>query len=186
VHHFSLAYVPHNTYLYYFHPGDWSLKFPFVSTSPVTGGPSGYLGNWSEAICGIAVSFPFVWIALALPLAWRAAPNEWRLRAILGSLTVFYLAMSLAILSYYVATVRYMADFAPTLGLLALCGWLGLERWATRRGWNKVVTSLASTLCVATAIAGILVTFDYHGRLLQRISPEKWDGIRHFFSHLGL
>jgi len=186
VHHFSLAYIPHNTYLYYFHPGAWSLKFPFVSTLPVTGGPAGFLGNWSEAICGIGVTFPFVWLALALPLTWRAGAGDWRLRAFMGSLAMFYVALCLAILSYFVAAERYMADFAPALGLLALCGWLGLERWAVRVGGNRIAAPIAVTACVVTAVAGIFVSFDYHGGLLRRISPQDWDALKQFFSRLGL
>lgn len=60
VRHFSATYIPHNAYLYYLHPGQWSGTFPFVAVAPVAGGPPGYLGNWSEAVCGLAVTFPFI------------------------------------------------------------------------------------------------------------------------------
>jgi hypothetical protein len=186
MHHFSPAYIPHNLFLYYFHPASWSLKFPFVAAAPVTGGPQGYLGNWSEAICGIAVTFPFVWMALALPLTWRAAAQDPRLRAILGSLAAFYLAVSVTILSYFVATERYMADFAPALGLLALIGWLELERRAARAGWTKLVLPLFVLASLSSAVAGIFVSFDYHGQLLHRISPQSWDRMNDWFSGHGL
>lgn len=186
VRHFSPAYVAHNAYLYYFHPGAWSLRFPFVATSPVAGGPPGYLGNWSEAICGLAVTFPFVWMALALPLALRTGDEEGKLRGIVGSIASFYLVMCLVVLGYFVATERYLADFAPALGLLALCGWLGLERWAGRVGRGGTVLSLTAAACVATAIGGILVSFDYHGGMLRTLSPAVWEGMRGFFSRFGL
>lgn len=37
--HFSLAYIPHNLFLYYFHSAKWSFKFPFVSALPNSGDP---------------------------------------------------------------------------------------------------------------------------------------------------
>jgi hypothetical protein len=184
--YFSLAYVPHNAYTYFFHPGIWSLKFPFVSSLPVPGGPSGYLGGWAEAICGLGVTFPYVWMVLALPLAMRAGPNGWRLRATIESLLAFCAVMCLAILSFYCATVRYLADFAPTLGLAAACGWLGLERWAKEAHWTKVVTPLTVLACAATAVAGVLVSFDYHRGMLQRLSPGQWESMRDFFARFGL
>jgi hypothetical protein len=182
MHHFSATYIPHNFFLYYFHSGSWSLRFPFVSVAPVAGGPQGYLGNWSEAICGIAVTFPFVWMVLALPLTWQLLANEPQLRAMLGSVAAFFLAASVAILSYFVAAERYMADFAPALGLLALFGWLGLEREAARAGWAKAVIPLYVLACLLSAIAGIFVSFDYHGGLLHIISPESWDEMNNWFS----
>ncbi len=186
MHHFSWAYIPHNLYLYYFHPAYWSLKFPFVSALPNTGGPAGYLGNWSEAICGLAVTFPFVWIALALPFTRRVESNDWRLQSIIGSVTGFFVAMCLAILSYFVATERYMADFAPSLGLIAVCGWLGLEQWAVRAGCEKITGFLLSIVCFASAVAGVFVSFDYHVELLHMIDPQSWDKMKEFFSRFGL
>lgn len=186
MHHFSASYIPHNLYQYFFHPGDWFPRFPFVSVLPVGGGPPGYLGGWSEAICGLAVTFPFVWASLALPLVLREAEVDWRFRSFVGSVTGFFAVMCLVILTYFVATERYMADFAPSLGLLSLFGWLGLERWAHRKGWSALVGPAGAVLGVATALAGILVSFDYHGGLLRAISPSVWEGMRGFFGRLGL
>src|ERR1019366_4021703 len=67
--HFRFAYLPHNLYSYYLHLPDWMHGFPFVSATAVRGGPAGYLGGWNEPVCGLAVTFPFLWLALALPLA---------------------------------------------------------------------------------------------------------------------
>jgi hypothetical protein len=186
VRHFSATYILHNFFLYFLHPGSWSLKFPFVATAPVTDGPPGYLGNWSEAVCGIAVTFPFVWTVLALPVTWHASAKEPRLRAMLGSLAAFFLAGCVAILSYFVAAERYMADFAPALGLLALFGWLGLEQGAARTKWAKLVLPMFVLACLSSAVAGIFVSFDYHGQLLHKISPESWDKMNDWFSRLGL
>ena len=182
VRHFSPTYILHNLYVYFLHPGEWTWKFPFVAVAPVTGGPPGYLGNWSEAVCGLAVTFPVVWLALAAPLAGRAPGADWRLRAVLGSIAAYFLAMALAILSFVVATERYMADFAPSLGLLALLGWLGLDRWARDRGWPRIVVPVGAAACLVTAVAGMAVSLDYHGGALRALRPDVWNALQHFFS----
>lgn len=94
--------------------------------------------------------------------------------------------MSLAILAYFVATERYLADFAPSLALLSLLGWLGLDQWAVRRGWARTVVPAGAVAAVATAVAGILVSLDYHGGALRTLRPDVWDALRHFFSRHGM
>lgn len=185
-HHFSITYIPHNAYLYYLHSGSWSWKFPFVSTAPVDGGPLGYLGNWSEAICGLAVTFPFIWMTLALPLTLRAPNSSWKLRAIIFSVAAFYIMMCSVVLTYFVATERYLADFAPALGLLALCAWLGIEAWSRRIGHGASVIAPTALLCLASAVAGVFVSFDYHGGMLHTLSPAVWDNMKAAFSRYGL
>jgi hypothetical protein len=184
--HFSATYIPHNFYQYFLHPGNWTWRFPFVEVTPVTGGPAGYLGNWSEAIAGIAVTFPFIWFALFVPLVDSAGGRDWRLRAVVGAVLVYCLVNCLVILSYFVATERYMADFAPSLVMLALFGWAGLEASAARSAPARIATSVtALAACLATAAAGILVSFDYHGGMLHTLSPQKWDELRAFFARWG-
>jgi len=185
--HFSISYIPHNFYLYYIHPGSWSRKFPFVSASPVAGGAPGYLGNWSEAIFGLGTTFPFVWIAFALPLMWYSASRaDWRVRVMIGSVILYYLAICLAILMYFITTERYLADFAPSLGLLAVCGWLGLEQWAQLIRWNKIINPIVATACIITITAGILVSFEYHNGMLRELSPQVWNNMARFFARMGL
>jgi hypothetical protein len=186
MHHFSFTYIPHNFFLYFFHPGTWSFKFPFVSTAPVAGGPPGYLGNWSEAICGLGVTFPYVWMALALPLALRKGDRPWRLRCTVYSIAAYCSALCLVVLLYFVATERYLADFAPTLGLLALCAWLGIEEWSRRFRWGRAVRAVAVLGGLASAVAGVFVSFDYHGRMLHTLSPAVWDNLKTAFSRFGL
>jgi hypothetical protein len=101
-------------------------------------------------------------------------------------MAAFFLVMGLAIVSYFVATERYMADFAPTLGLIALCGWLGLERSAVSAGWNRIVGPSVAVICLLTVVAGIFVSFDYHGELLRTIYPQSWDEMERFFARFGL
>ena len=113
--HFNFSYAAHNAYIYFCHPGSWSSAFPFVKASSVTGGPSGYLGTWVEPICGLFVTFPFLWGMFAIPLAWKGrAPEEVApLRAMLLAIMIFFLTVITLYLTFYCATPRYMTDFTP-------------------------------------------------------------------------
>jgi hypothetical protein len=187
--HFSVRYLAHNIYIYYFHPPDWTKEFPFLAASAVRGGPEGYLGGWNEAICGIGITFPFLWLAFVLPLFWQtvpAAPHEAPLRASLIAILFLHLAMAGAVLTYFVATPRYLADFTPTLALLAACGWLGLERWSKGQRFSGIVASLSAVSCLVTVIAGVLVSADYHNRSLRSLSPHDWQNIEKVFQRLLL
>lgn len=180
--HFRFAYLPHNFYIYYLHLPDWTREFPFVSATAVRGGPEGYLGGWNEPVCGLAVTFPFLWLALTLPLAWRsrASAGSDSLRAMLIAIALFYCAMTAVIMGYFVATPRYLADFTPALGLLAAVGMLLLEQWAQRGGWRKFALPLTAAICLTTAIAGSLVSFDYNNRMTR----SRWASVENFFDSL--
>ncbi len=183
--HFSLRYAAHNAYIYFLHPGTWSAAFPFVAASSVIGGPPGYLGAWVERICGLAVTFPFLWGVVVLPLAWRgrAQDEAGPLRAMLVAIGLFFLTVLAFYLMFYCATPRYMADFTPALMLLAALAALGLERWAQERGWNAWIASLIAVAGLATVAAGLAVNFDYHNRSLSKLQPEIWARLERLFSN---
>lgn len=182
--HFSLSYAAHNAYIFFCHPGTWSGTFPFVKASSVAGGPPGYLGTWVEPICGLAVTFPFLWAAVALPLAWRGRAKEEAgpLRAMLAAVGLFFVTVVAFYLAFYCATPRYMADFAPALMLLAGFAALGMEQWAQqRRRWKIWAVSLIAVVGLGTITAGLAVNFDYHGRSLSKLQPETWARLEQFF-----
>jgi hypothetical protein len=173
--HFSARFIAPNAGVYFFQPAAWSWTFPFVLAPnvPATDLP-GYFGT--EEVCGIAVTFVFVWFALGLPLAGRGrAAGELRAwRATLLAIAGAFVPVALLLLGYFSTTARYQADFALTLGLLALCGLLALERSAGR-GWRRrAVVTLAAGAVVATVAMGVLVGFDYHGRAWSRNEPAQW------------
>ncbi len=122
------------------------------------------------------MTLPFLWLAFAAPLAWRrsAEGGTDRLRALILSVAGFCAAMLAVILGYFLATPRYSADFTPALALLAAFGCLGLERWAQRSGWTRVVAPALLATGLITATAGVLLSFDYHGQLLRRLQPQWW------------
>ncbi len=177
--HFSLTYMAHNAGIYFFHPAKWSTVFPYIEASGVRGGPSGYLGDWVEPIAGLAVSFPFLWLVLGTPLAaFRPAEREsGGLRAMVIVTATLASAIIGFFLCFYCATTRYMVEFAPALTLLAGFGWLGLERRARTAGRKMALVALVGlAVCVTavTAVTAVLLSFDYHNRFLQRLSPQLW------------
>ena len=182
--HFRFAYLAHNFSIYYLHLPEWTREFPFVSATAVTApGPAGYLGGWNEPICGLAVTLPFLWLALASPLAWRkqndgATWDRAPLRALLLSVAIFYGVMTAVILGYFVATPRYLADFTPALALLAAVGLLARERWATPSRTRNIALPFAAAACGVTALAGVLLSFDDH----QRATRPRWANVEKFFS----
>lgn len=182
--HFSFSYTAHNAYIFFCHPGAWSGTFPFVKASSVPGGPPGYLGVWVEPICGLAVTFPFLWGVLALPLAWRGRAKEEAgpLRAMLVAIALFFTTVVAFYFTFYCATPRYMADFTPSLMLLAAFAVLGIERWAQERRWKMLTAPLIAAAGLATAAAGLAVSFDYHGRSLSKMQPATWARLERFFS----
>jgi hypothetical protein len=183
--HFSPSYAAHNASIYLFHPGTWSTTFPFVKASSAPGGPPGYLSVWVEPICGLIVTFPFVWLAVALPLAWRGRPEPETgpLRAMLVGLALFFVTVIAFYCMFYCATTRYMAEFTPPLMLLAGFAALGIERWAQERtpGWRKAIVPTVAAMGIVTLVAGLAVNFDYHHRSLSKLQPELWGRMERFF-----
>lgn len=192
--HFSLRFFPHNVAVYFLQPLAWTWDFPFVFARGIPVDIPGYFGT--EEVSGLAVTFPFFWFGLALPLAWwRRSPAERSgLTASVLAIAGYTVPVAGLLLCYFSTTMRYQADFAAALALLALIGMLALERWihAPARapaaasvarattpasagfGRRFGIGALAGALCLATAGMGVLVSFDYHGRALRRDDPKLW------------
>jgi tetratricopeptide (TPR) repeat protein len=107
---------------------------------------------------GILMNVPLVWLALAVPLAWRGRSAETRsvLRWFLAAVVLLFAISALTLGLYYYASSRYEVDFLPTLVLLAVVGILGVEhtlapapesglggrpvwRGAVRLGWGLLL-----------------------------------------------
>jgi 4-amino-4-deoxy-L-arabinose transferase-like glycosyltransferase len=174
--HFALEYAPHNAWIYFLQPLRHTPEFPHVAAVAVRGGPRGYLGEWVEPIAGLLPTFPFLFAilgCLAWPITGPAADS--RLRVLTIAVAVAAAGTILFYLCFYCATPRYTAAFAPLLALLASLGALLLaERWAgsrLRTAWLAVFAVLA----LASITHGVLLGFDYHDRLLQRLRPDYWN-----------
>jgi tetratricopeptide (TPR) repeat protein len=126
--HFSLGYLWFNFRVYFLKSVGWSRHFPFVQSMTVPSLPPGHGGV--EKPFGILMNVPLVWLAVAVPLAWRGRSAETRsiLCGFIAAVALLFAISALTLGLYYFASSRYEVDFLPTLVLLAVVGILGLER----------------------------------------------------------
>jgi tetratricopeptide (TPR) repeat protein len=155
-HMLNLNYFWFNFRVYFLQPIHWISSFPFMEGIKVPPAPAGQLGV--EDPFGVLSNIPFVWLALAAPLAWqKRTPGEsLALRLFIAALAMFFGISALMICLYPGACVRYEVDFVPALVLLAVCGVLGLEctlatksrrRSAARWAWiTALIFSVAINL----------------------------------------
>ncbi|MDO8541973.1 MAG: hypothetical protein Q7S40_16165 [Opitutaceae bacterium] len=187
--HFSVRFLPHNFAVYFFQALGWQPEFPFANAQAIeVDDIPGYFGT--EEVSGLAATFPFYWFLLALPLAWwrRERDEAWRLSAVFAAVAGYALPVMAVVLCYFSTTMRYEADFAVALAVLALGGMLSLERWATGarsaagertpltpvRPGRWFVAAGAGVAGVVTVLVGVLVSFDYHGRPLAISAALTW------------
>jgi tetratricopeptide (TPR) repeat protein len=125
---FSLRYLWFNFRVYFLEPARWGGRFPFVHDIVAPPVPPGHGGV--EKAFGILTNVPLVWLALAVPLAWRGRPAEARsiLRGFLLAVALLFGICALTVSLFWCAISRYEVDFLPALLLLAVVGILGLER----------------------------------------------------------
>jgi tetratricopeptide (TPR) repeat protein len=197
---FSLRYLWFNFRVYFLEPARWSGRFPFVHEIAVPPLPAGYYGV--PLSFGILTNIPLVWLALAVPLAWRRRSSQEAsiLRWFIVAVALLFGICALTTGLFCYADIRYAVDFLPALLLLAVVGILGLERvladrpvWrrAARWGWGVLLGfSVAFNLLVSVvnyghagcALAGVL---EFEGRVPEaipifekalRISPDDAEG----------
>jgi hypothetical protein len=173
--HFSLRFLTHNFSVYFFQLLKWTAEFPFAFAHGVQiNHIPDYFGT--EEVSGLAVTYPILWCVLALPFAgWRRDPAEARrLWAALGTIAGYTVPVMILILCYFSTCARYQTDFAVGFGVLALVGLLAVERRVQRLAWRRVLSPVLVAAGMVTIGMGILLSFDYHGRSLQKNSPTTW------------
>lgn len=176
--HFSLRFLLHNFSVYFFQLLGWTFEFPFALARGIEiNHIPDYFGT--EEVAGLAVTFPFVWFVLALPLAWfrRDSVTARSLTATVGCVAAYAIPVMGLVMCYFSTTTRYQTDFAVVFALLALIGLLALERWAQIVKVRFVaggVRTLAAILVAITIVIGTLMSFDYHGRSLLVTAPKTW------------
>ena len=190
--HFSPRFFFHNLSVYFFQPLLWRAEFPFVFAQAIEiSHIPDYFGT--EEVCGKAVTFPFYWFLLTLPLAWlgRSATERRALGGAVGVVAAYALPVGILVNCYFSTTMRYQTDYAVALAVLALLGLLAAERALARLGRltaGATVTAFAGAVAV-TVVVGTLVTFDYHGRSTRGLATERWrelaDGTHDLLAELG-
>ncbi|HTS19668.1 MAG TPA: tetratricopeptide repeat protein [Verrucomicrobiae bacterium] len=145
---FSLRYLWFNFRVYFLEPARWSRRFPFVHDIRIPTLPAGH--GRVEGPFGVLTNIPLVWLALVVPLAWRDRSTEARsiLRGFLVAVALLFGISTLVLSLFFSASVRYEAEFLPTLVLLAVIGILSVDRslsdrpvWrrAARWGWSLLL-----------------------------------------------
>ncbi|MGO9245407.1 MAG: tetratricopeptide repeat protein [Verrucomicrobiia bacterium] len=197
--HFSLRYLWFNFRVYFLEPVRWSARFPFVheiSTPPL---PVGHAQV--EAPFGVLTNVPLVWLALAVPLAWRSRSGQAAsiLRCVVMAVALLFGTCVLPLLFYEGTMIRYEVEFLPTLVLLAAVGVLGLDRaladglvWrrAARWGWGLLLgfsvasNIFASVVRCAEADNNLGLALKYQGQVKEatecfdralRLNPDYAD-----------
>ena len=153
VQHFGLGYFWFNFRLYSLQPARWSLLFPFAHDISMPPLPPGRLEV--EHPFGVLTNIPFVWLALAAPLAWRRRSPEARsvLRGFLAAVALLFTICALTIGCYYYVSIRLEWEFVPPLVFLAVMGVFAVERVsAANPAWRRLAR-LAWALLLAFSIA---------------------------------
>lgn len=139
--------------LYFYEPVHWSSYFPFVRPGQTPASPMATFGV--ENTFGMLTGTPFVWLALAAPLAWWRREEETRrmLLWLVGALALFFLLSALTMCLFSAgACVRYQLDFSPVLVLLAGVGTLGIERAAAGTRWRLPARAIWGFLLLWSAV----------------------------------
>jgi Flp pilus assembly protein TadD len=182
---FSLRYLWFNFRVYFLEPVRWSCHFPFVRDIAVPQLPAGH--GAVEHPFGILTNIPVVWLALALPLAWRG--RTWESRSLLhGFIAAAALFLGVCVLItdlYYYTANRFETEILPILVLLAVIGVLGLERaLADQTDWRRAARWVWGLLLGFSVAFNLLATvercadvYDSAGASMQELGkiPEAME-----------
>ena len=161
--HFSPRFLWINFKIYFLEPARWVAHFPFVHPAFVPELPPGHFPTIEYAF-GILACAPFVWLALAVPTAWRvAAPGVESWRWFLAAVGVLLLAGTVTLGCFFAAEARYQIEFVPELVLLAVTGVFGLEKaLAARPGRRLAARLLWGMLLIFSVTFNIFGSLDRH------------------------
>jgi tetratricopeptide (TPR) repeat protein len=188
--YFRLRYLWFNFRVYFLQPARWSAHFPYVHEIAVPPFPTGYARV--EMPFGVLTSIPLVWLAAAVPLAWRNRSRQEvsTLGCSVMAVALLFSTSPLTLLFYESAIIRCEVDFLPALVLLAVIGILSLERalagqpvrrrvarwaWGALLVFSLVFNLLASVQCYANERCALGFTLAQSGRLPEAI--ETFEGV---------
>ena len=159
----SLRYLWFNSRVYFLWPARWSRHFPFVHDIAPPPLPAGY-GSLQTPF-GVLTNLPLVWLALAVPLAWRGRTGHeaCTLRWFATAVALLFGICAVTLGLYMYASCRYEVDFLPALLLLGVVGILGLERaLSDRPGRRRAVRWGWGVLAVFSVVFNLLASVKYY------------------------
>jgi len=145
---FSLYYFWFNFQICFLEPALWNDHFPFVHERALPALPRGYFD--ADHPFGVLTNIPLVWLALAVPLAWRSRPALahsplcWFLMAV----GLLFGSSTMVLCLHSSMLIRYRVEYASPLLLLAVVGVFALESalaqrplwlWLARCGWGLLL-----------------------------------------------
>jgi tetratricopeptide (TPR) repeat protein len=160
---FSLHYLWFNFRVYFLEPARWTVRFPYAHEISPPLLPAGY--DRIEDPFGILTNIPLVWLAAAVPLAWRgrSGPEASTLRWFATTTALLFGVCALTVGLYWSAIIRYEVDFLPALVLLAVIGILSLERTlADQPVWRRVARWGWSLLLAFSVAFNLLASVGYY------------------------
>jgi hypothetical protein len=178
--HFSFSYLPYNLYIYGYSALRWFGAFPFVRPIVTPPEPDGY-GD-QEFSFGMLTTLPFVifGVVAMAGLIWRRlrGPSDdgrWPVfAALLGAFTLTFGPLSV----FFGSCVRYMADFTPSIMLLACFGFLELEsRFAGIAAKRLFRTTGVASATVSVVVPGLAMVDAYD--ILPGTPPPRYTPIGH-------
>ncbi|MGO9610114.1 MAG: tetratricopeptide repeat protein, partial [Verrucomicrobiia bacterium] len=157
-----------NFRVYFLEPARWSARFPFVHEIFAPRLPAGY--ERVESPFGVLTNIPLVWLALAVPLAWRGQSRQAGsiLHWFVGTVALYFVTCVLTLGFFRCAIFRYEADFLPALLLLAVVGILGLERALAGQTVGRRVARWGWSLLLLFSVAFNLLAS------VQVYANERW------------
>ena len=198
---FSLRYLWFNFRVCCLEPARWSTRSPFVLGSVVPSLPAGY--TQVRRPFGVLTNIPLVWLALAVPLAWRSrsAQEASTLRWFLTIAALVSAVCALTLELFCGSNFRYEVDFLPALVLLAVAGIFGLERalaptsesgQVDRPVWRRAVRAGYGLLLGFSVVFNLLASVEHYaeahynlGFVLQQ-GGKLQDAIRHYETALRI
>jgi hypothetical protein len=191
---FSIRYVTSNLFNYLWMPPRSLSVFPFIKSQggmtsvPIFGSRPGELYS-TELITGVLRTTPFVWLALysvggvllGRVRGRRLSPPS------LETLSLVLAAMVLGgfagLVGFLFATMRYEADFVPTLYLLAAIGaWMVIEDLRGHRLWRLAATLVVAWLSVYGIRQGVLLAITGYNARFEALNPVLFDQLTRFFA----
>jgi tetratricopeptide (TPR) repeat protein len=163
---FSLHHLWFNFRVYFLEPVRWMARSPFMKGIVVPPVPWDQ-GN-VESPFGILTTIPFVWLALAAPLAWRDRSERagWVLRWFMTAVALLFGIVALTLGLYYCTAGRFEVEFLPALLLLAVVGILGLERALANQPVRRRVMRWSWGLLLGFSVAfNLLAGVEYRGEV---------------------
>ena len=197
----SDSYIVYNLYNYLVNPFRFLPVFPFVK--PIWGKYNiGPLNLWAsehyhvEQVAGILTTTPYIWFAVIPILILlrqilnrngvqssvggdphtiaNGASEKWLSTALIGAVTLEFFPLMI----FLYITMRYLADFIPTLVLLSTMGSFQSYRITSKR---KTLHGLFITILVLAVLIsillGVLLSITGYAARFENLNPELFQRI---------